>query len=141
MAEAMLRYRLQRADRPDIVTSSMGIHGLDAQPPSGLAQEVCSEHGLDISGHRSRQLVGQELVEADLILCMDTFQNDFVKLFFPQVAEKVSLLGSWPADGSRRDIVPDPMGRQKKLYLQVYQLLDRHISRILPIIQEMHPLR
>jgi protein-tyrosine-phosphatase len=137
MAEGLFRSRLKAIGRDDISVSSMGIHGLDQQPPTPLALEVCTENGIDISAHRSQPLQGEAIVAADLILAMDPLQQDFVKLFFPQIAERVFLLGAWPAEGSRRDAVPDPMGKPKKVYRHVFELIERNIARILPAIEEL----
>jgi len=54
-------------NRNDIVVSSMGVHGLDHKPASELAQKVCAENGIDISGHVSRQLDFNEINESKLI--------------------------------------------------------------------------
>jgi protein-tyrosine phosphatase len=139
MAEYMLREKLRLISRADIRISSMGIHGLDNQPASELSREICLENTIDISAHRSRPLAGQELIDADLILTMDSLHLDFVKLFFPQVGEKVFMLGAWPNEGTKKDSVPDPIGRPRKAYIQVYQLINRHLDRILPEILDFFP--
>jgi protein-tyrosine-phosphatase len=139
MAEYMLREKLRLASRTDISISSMGIHGLDKQPASELAQQVCQENNIDISAHRSQPLAGQQLIDADLILTMDALHLDFVRLFFPQVQEKVAMLGAWPNEGTKKDGIPDPIGRPKKAYYQVYQLIDQHLERILPEILDYFP--
>jgi protein-tyrosine phosphatase len=135
MAEGILRSRLKAMGRDDITVSSMGIHGLDQQPPSPPAIEVCAENGVDISMHRSRPLQGPALTDADLILTMDPLQLDFVKLFFPQIAERVHLLGAWPGEDARKHAIPDPMGKPKKVYLRVFEQIERSIARILPELE------
>jgi protein-tyrosine-phosphatase len=133
MAEGILRKRLaddqQRLSA--VAVSSMGIHGLDHQPAAEFAQLVCSEHGIDISSHRSRSLVFDELKEASFVFAMEPVQVDFVQLFFPGFREKVFLLGSWPGRASRKGIVKDPIGGNMRAYHKAFDAIDAHIDRIL----------
>jgi protein-tyrosine-phosphatase len=130
MAEGMLRERLSHEGKKDITVSSMGIHGLDKEPASQIAQLVCKEHGVDISSHKSRSLVGSELVDADLILTMDLVQRDFVRLFFPQVADCTFLFGSWPDEGGKKQCVPDPIGKPISAYRKVHAMIEKRLDEV-----------
>jgi protein-tyrosine-phosphatase len=140
MAEGILRSRVAQLQREDVQVSSMGIHGLDNQPASTEAVKVCADAGLDISEHRSRPLEGDELIGADLILVMDGLQRDFVKMFFPQVRDRVFLLGSWPEESKKpkKDAVRDPIGKSTKVYRNVYRAIEKHIERIVPHVLRMY---
>lgn len=134
MAEALLRVRCADMGRTDLTVTSMGIHGLDTQPATSLGVQVCAENGVDITQHRSRPLSGKELMDADLIFAMEMVQKDFITLFFPHVADRVFLMGSWPADDNKRDNVRDPMGRSIRVYRDIFNIIDREIRRIAPVI-------
>lgn len=140
MAEGILRTRAAQLQREDLQASSMGIHGLEDQPASTDAIDVCAEEGVDISEHRSRPLNGDELMGADLILVMDGLQRDFVRMFFPQVRDRVFLLGSWPQESKkpRKAAVRDPIGKSSRVYRNVYRTIEKHIDRIVPHILEMY---
>jgi protein-tyrosine-phosphatase len=134
MAEGFLRFKWKDAGHNDLTVSSMGIHGLDAFPPTKYAQAVCEEHGFDISSHRSRSLLGEEIQKADLILCMEPAHKRFVQMFFPWQRDRVYLLGAWPEKEARKSSIRDPMGKTYEEYQRVFDLIRGHIERILPLL-------
>lgn len=138
MAEAILRHEWKQQGKDGLYVSSMGIHGLDNQEASKYSKEICEEHGIDLSEHRSRKLMIPELEEADLILSMEKIQKEFIQLFFPKFSDKNFLLGAWPEKESKKSNIRDPMGGSQKLYRQVYDIISKHINRIIPIIDEMY---
>lgn len=133
-AEGILRHRLEASENGHIHVASMGTHGLAGAPASELAQEVCQDHGVDISEHRSRGLVGEEIQEADLILCMEPAHRKFIQTFFPWQKDRVALLGAWPEKEKRKSAIRDPMGSSRKVYEQVFDLIATHVDRILELI-------
>ena len=136
MAEALLRAKWEQLGYDGLVVSSMGIHGLDNQEASKLAQEVCKENSIDISEHRSRRLDIPELETADFIFSMEKVQKEFLKLFFPKFDDKSFLLGAWPEKETRKSDIKDPMGSPLKTYKQVYKVIDGHVERIIPALRE-----
>ena len=137
MAEGILKARWAALNRNDIVVSSMGVHGLDHKPASELAQKVCAENGIDISGHVSRQLDFNEINESKLILTLDMAQKNFMLLFFKHLSDRVFLLGSWPGEDTLKGNIRDPMGGTIKDYRKAFETIARHIDRILPDLQHM----
>ncbi|MGB7568836.1 MAG: hypothetical protein WBM07_13330 [Chitinivibrionales bacterium] len=137
MAEGILKARLAAHDIKDIVVSSMGVHGLDHKPASELAQKVCAENGIDISGHVSRQLDFDEINESKLILTLEMAHKDFMLLFFKHLADRVFSLGCWPGEDSPKGDVRDPMGGTIKDYRKAFETIARHIDRILPDLRHM----
>lgn len=69
MAEALVAHRL--AGMPGVATASAGISALVGRPADGLAQELMAARGLDLSGHRARQLTPELATSFDLILVME----------------------------------------------------------------------
>ena len=134
IAEGLLRHKWKEMDRNDLMVSSMGIHGLNDIPATEYAQKVCKEKGFDISSHRARSLVGEELQKADLILCMEPAQKKFVQTFFPWHREKVALLGAWPENETRKSSIADPMGGSYKKYEKIFNIIKIHIERIIPLL-------
>lgn len=134
MAEGILKARWALNTGEGRV-SSMGIHGLNHQPASELARQLCEEHGIDISQHLSRPLGFDELNRADLIFTMEMVQKDFILLFLPHLVDRVSLLGSWPDKDASKYNIRDPIGGAVKEYRQAYDAIARHIDRILPFLQ------
>ena len=138
MAEGILRERWKGLGRNDLTVSSMGIHGLDNQPATEFAAQVCEEHNIDISTHRSRQLVYEELTAAHLIFAMEQVQKEFVDMFFPRVQDKTFLLAAWPGEATRKSLIADPMGRPIKAYRRAFDTIAQHIDRILPELVEYY---
>jgi len=126
MAEGLMRQKCKEEGRHDMTVSSMGIHG--------LAQKVCEKDGFDISSHKARYLVGDELQKADLILCMEPVHKKFIQTFFPWIHKKVFLLGAWPEKQTRKSAIKDPMGGSYEKYQEIYSLIKTHIERIFPLL-------
>jgi protein-tyrosine phosphatase len=93
IAEYILKARLAAEGRNDIIVASMGIYGFDEKLPPEEAVEACAEHDIDMNAHRSRHLVPAELKEASFIFVMEMMHKEFFTTFFPQVADRVALLG------------------------------------------------
>jgi protein-tyrosine-phosphatase len=134
MAEGVMRHKFKEEGRHDMTVSSMGIHGLNGYSATEYAQKVCVEDGIDISHHKARYLVGDELQMADLILCMETVHKKFIQTFFPWLHKKVFLLGAWPEKQTRKSGIKDPMGGSYEKYQKVYNLIKTHIERIIPLL-------
>jgi protein-tyrosine phosphatase len=134
MAEGFFRNRCQEMGYDDVIVSSMGIHGLADYPAVEYAQAVCMENGIDISSHSARPLIGKELQRADLILCMEPIHIKFLQTFFPWHRGKVFLLGAWPKEKARKSSIKDPMGGSLEDFRRIFDIIQSHIDRILPVL-------
>ena len=90
MAEGILRYYAELSGQKKLVISSMGTHGERGFPATDLAIKVCKENGIDITGHKSRPLIEEDLMKAKFILCMEPIQKKHVTTFFPAYNQKNS---------------------------------------------------
>jgi protein-tyrosine-phosphatase len=120
--------------RTGIAVSSMGIHAPKDATASKDAVVICAEHNIDISEHKSRPLLFDELKAASFLFVMETYQRDFIRTFVPQVAENLFLLGAWPGKEKKEHNVPDPIGGSLKDYQKTFNLLSSHIDRIMPFL-------
>ena len=134
MAEGLLRHKWWEMGRDDLIVSSMGIHGLNGSPATEYAQAVCEQNGFDISSHRARSLVDEDLKKADLILCMEPVHKKFVQTFFPWHRDRLFLLGAWPEKETRKSGIDDPMGGSLEEFRLIFSIIERHIERILPLL-------
>lgn len=132
MAEGILRKKITEAGRRDIVVTSMGLKGLDQHAAAEEVLKICYDNGVDLKNHLSRPLIPEELHKADLIFTMEQGQSQFLKVFFPRIEDRVFLLGSFPKKDSRRGDIKDPYGGSEKDFRKTYDIIDRHIDRILP---------
>ena len=134
MAEGILRTELQKRGLDETPVASMGIRAMDGYSATENAVTVCEEHGIDISRHQSRQLIPEELKNSRLILTMEPVQVEYLVIFFPQVADRTYMLGSWPEQKAKKATVKDPVGRSLPVYRKTFTLLQQKIDRLLPEI-------
>ncbi len=136
MAEGLLRSRWAKDVGHGLTVSSMGIHGMDHQPPTEPAIKVCADNDVDISKIRSRPLVPDELKRADLIFVMEPVQKDFLCLFHPYLDDMIFLLGAWPDKAeSKKTRIKDPVGGTFKEYQKTFKTLSEHVDRIIPLLR------
>jgi protein-tyrosine phosphatase len=134
MAEGILKHKWHDMEGDALTVSSMGIHGLNDEPATEYARTVCEENGLDISAHKARSLVGEELQASDLILCMEPVHKKFLETFFPWNRDKIALLGAWPDKESHKSGIDDPIGGTIEEYRRTFRIIQNHIERILPLL-------
>ena len=91
LVAALLRHELAAAG----IDAEVASVGLDATPgarPDRRLRRVAGELGLDVAGHRSRPVSGEELRRADLILTMTGEQSDQVLALDPSTAGRIVTL-------------------------------------------------
>lgn len=137
MAEGILRARLSPRAAEFATVGSAGVAAAPGLPASGNSIEACRRHGIDISGHRSRPVTGEDLEDADLILVMEEHHRDALLRWKRSAADKTFLVTQYglepphpPAQG-----IADPIGQGLDVYQSAFDALDRHITRILPRIE------
>ena len=96
---------------------SAGTMTLPGWQASEEAIEVCKAKGVDISGHRSRQLSHTLIEQSDYIFVMTGQHKNAVLELVSQAAEKCTLL-------DRRDI-PDPIGGTERDYFYCAELIEK----------------
>ena len=115
MAEGMLKKYLPRSLAGRVAISSAGTHALHGNMAQPHAVAVMQGLGIDITGHRARQLSGTLVKSADLILVMERFHLRLVKVRSLLSPAKVHMLTAYAANGEPDD-VPDPMGEPITAY-------------------------
>jgi protein-tyrosine-phosphatase len=137
MAEGLMRERWAASVGQGLAVSSMGIHGMDGEPPTDLAIQVCAENNITIEKQLSRPLINEELNRANLILVMEPVHKEFLKIFHPNLDDMVFLLGAWPERSvSKKAAIKDPVGGTIRDYQKTFQLLSSHIDRIIPLLRK-----
>ena len=133
MAEAILKDALKREGLLDIEVSSAGIHALVGEEPPEAAVELLARRGIDLSGHRGRQLNRFLIEEADLILAMDRYQLGVIESFLPQSSRKVLLLRAFSPKGGFE--ISDPFGGNSKEYRHCLSQIDESLPALLEKIR------
>jgi protein-tyrosine phosphatase len=122
MAEALLAQALNAAGS-DVIIRSAGLCAVVGYPPPDVVQTMMRARGIELSGHRARQLTDHLLNEAELVLVMDTAQKKMIEAQAPSAHGKVYRLGEW----SQFD-VPDPIGQAEHVFEHVLQLIDKGVT-------------
>jgi protein-tyrosine-phosphatase len=112
--------------------SSVGTWTKPGLPADTRAIQDAKNWGLDISGHRSRQVDAGILAQNDLVLVMEAGQKEALQVEFPKEHAKIFLL-SEVADGTCYDI-PDPFGPKgvphQEIAVELHGLITRGLNNI-----------
>jgi protein-tyrosine phosphatase len=129
MLEALLRERL-----PDCAISSAGIGAMIGHPADPHAVTLMQSRGIDISGHRARQLVERNCREVDLILVMEHDHRHAVERSFPFTRGRVYRIGH------HSDIeVSDPYGRGASAFDDALSLIETGVADWVQLIRKLAP--
>ncbi len=80
MAEGMLKKKLPKRLAGQVAISSAGTHALHGNRAQPHAIEVMQGFGIDIDGHRARQLSSALIRSSDLVLVMEKYHLRWVKV-------------------------------------------------------------
>lgn len=128
MAEAVLRARLQPL-YPEIEVVSAGLAALGGYPADPDALRLMDERGLDIRAHRAQQFSGRQGLDSDLILVMETQQQQAVEAHWPLLQGRVYRFGHW----GNFD-VDDPYQRGESAFRRALKSIDAGVEPWLKII-------
>lgn len=81
------------------------------------------DSGIDISGHRARQVTKEMIRKADLILVMESAHKSAIEESEPSAKGKVFRLGEW----AKFDI-PDPYKKDLAAFLEALDLIEKGIA-------------
>jgi protein-tyrosine phosphatase len=121
MAEGLLRARF--AGRADASVASAGITALVGRSAHPIAQELMARRGIDISGHRARQLSVELATGHELVLVMEGRHVRDVEMMFPVTKGRVRRLGEF----GNFD-VEYPFGEERADFARALALIERGLD-------------
>jgi len=121
MAEALLRQALQ--DMSDVSVSSAGLGALVDYPAAEHAEVLMMERGLDISGHKARQLTPDLIIASDLVLVMESGHKRAIDDEDATAHGKVFRLCEW-----RDKDIPDPFRQPRETFEEALLLIDQGVQ-------------
>lgn len=121
MAEALLRQAL--LDMDGVTVSSAGLGALVDYPAADHAEVLMAERGLDISGHKARQLTPDLVHASDLILVMETRHKRAIDEEDATALGKVYRLCEW-----RGKDIPDPFRQPRKAFEETLLLIEQGVQ-------------
>lgn len=134
MAEAIFKQLLQETDCTWTV-SSAGTHAVEGGVAAWEARETMVGLGIDIVEHRSRQLSEEMLKKAGVVLTMTGAHKQLILSEFPDAADRVFTVKEFSGIGRNPDI-GDPFGQGIKIYREVAQELQKHLTLVLEKLRE-----
>jgi protein-tyrosine-phosphatase len=99
LGEALLRAHLERAGVHAIVSSAGFLEG--GRPAASGSVRAAKRRGLDLRDHRSRQVTPDLVLEAGLVLVMETRQVREIAVLAPGALERTFTVKDLVARGTR----------------------------------------
>lgn len=118
MAAGFFADRLAKAGA--FTVDSAGLKAVVGEEAVSEAQETMLQVGVDIAGHRAKQLTKEMIINADLIFVMQRWHKKEVESMMPTARGKVFLLGQW---GNFE--VPDPYSQSITAFNECLGLIDK----------------
>lgn len=141
MAEGILQSRVKAESgswKEKILVQSCGTYAMDGNKPSQHAIQVARQHGVDISGIRSKSLNRVFIEQSDLILAMSIDHLNFILENYPTARQKTFLLKLFNKNRpiTLSDSIPDPMGFSIEFYQKTFQEIRMAIDESYPHIMD-----
>ena len=128
MAEAIARRLLAERGLTETTVSSAGTSAWDGATASDGALLVGMEHGVDLGGHRARQLTPEIVRDADVILVMGPHHRERVEALGGE--GRTWLLTEYASHGRTDRPVSDPFGGDLENYRTTFAELEREIQKV-----------
>jgi protein-tyrosine-phosphatase len=140
MAEGYFRHLCRQAGRDDVVVSSAGVFAVSGAPVSGASKSVMAELGIDVTNHRSTQLLPERVHEADIVVAMTRAHRRQILDLEPSASDKTRILLEF-GDGVRRaGDVPDPIGGDESAYRICFETMKPALENLfLDICSKQNP--
>jgi protein-tyrosine-phosphatase len=161
MAEALLRHELARRACSHVEVSSAGTWAYDGSGATTHAIKVLAGRDIDLSAHRSRPLVAEEIEAADVVIAMTSVHVREILERAPRARHKVIMLKEIPeiAAAHARDSagriealltatrpqprrgldVDDPMGLPRRAYERCAGDLEAGITALAEVLCPSRP--
>lgn len=143
MAEGILRMLLRaRGIESDLEVGSAGVAAVNWGKAVDEAQAVAWEEGIDISGHRPRQLTPAMVREADVLIAMSERHRMEILRMNPEAGERTYLLNGLAAELKGRTVrgyrqISDPFGRSGKAYRKVFNQMRKELEQSLDRLRQI----
>jgi len=133
MAQVLLAAALKKRGI-DVAVESAGLGALVGHPADPIAVKLMQARGLDLSGHRGRQLTREIIRSFPLILVMEKEQQRGVEQLDPSARGRVHRIGR-----VGNFDVPDPYRRGPAAFEESLGLIDRGLAQIEKVFWSSKP--
>lgn len=118
MAEYLLQQKIKKGGLETCV-SSAGLGALVGCGADEYAIEIMNENGVNAAAHRARQLNNEMVMQNELILVMEKWQQREIESLYPFARGRVHLLGKW----SETEI-SDPYKKPKQAFIEAFNKIS-----------------
>ncbi len=135
IAEVIGRAEARARGLAEVRCASAGTFAFPDQPASRAGVEVARARGLDLEGHRSRELTLELLEWADRVVGMESSHVAVARRLAPQ--GQADLMCDFLPDGDpfRGLGVPDPYGADREIYARTFELLERAVRGLFDALE------
>ncbi len=122
MVGGILQRRFEEAGLAEQVEiTSAGVYGLTGEPASQPGVELLAKRNIDISGHVSRPLEDEEILDADLVIVMEESHRQVILASLPAARYKIVLFSELAALSNDME---DPYRKGPKAYRKTLATID-----------------
>jgi len=139
LAEMVLKKRLEEnglTDRLLVVSAGLAIES--SRAASRGARHAATSVGMSLENHQARQVLPEQLQEADLVLCMTESHRQLLKNMAHLSADKVFTLKEYA--GESGDVL-DPYDKPVEEYVdclgEIAALIDRSYAKIVELTEQL----
>jgi protein-tyrosine phosphatase len=140
LAEMLLRHEAEIRKLSNVSVSSAGLYAYPGNPPDPVMVNHLEQQGIPVAPHESKQVRGEDITWADLILVMEQAHARDLEVRWPESKAKTELLGRYISQGRDADDIVDPFGKPPYYYRlaqsQIALALRTLIEKILVSPQE-----
>ena len=130
----------QLFDARQLRFSSAGMLPRNQRGSPAVAIGAAAHHGVTMSAHRSRHASAELLENADLVIVFDQINLDAIAARYPQLRQRIHLLGeAGPAPDGDCEI-RDPEGRDETTFLSTYRRIDDCLATLAQALPAPDPL-
>ena len=111
--------------KSDIEVSSAGIFALTGSNASPEAIEICKNHGLDLSEHRSCNIDDADINEMDLVLTATLEHANMIKNAYPELnIFSIKEYGGYCDDLNIKDPIGGNLSDYEECFLEIKDALE-----------------
>jgi protein-tyrosine-phosphatase len=104
---------------------SAGTWAMEGMPVAQKTQVILNERGIDFSNHRSRLVTGELINQFNLILTMEKYQKEALRIEFPSRAGQIYAMSDLV--DAEYDI-PDPIGGPQEEYHRTLREIEHILN-------------
>ncbi|MCX5715116.1 MAG: L-threonylcarbamoyladenylate synthase [Candidatus Omnitrophica bacterium] len=134
MAETLLKKALKIKNKTNVEVISAGVSATVGMGATEEVRELLRQEGIDVSGHRARQVTKEMIDRSDIILVMDMVHEQRIMLLAPEAKNRLFLLKEFAKITDSELSISDPIGSTMDFYGKILSVIKDAVERIAEIL-------